>query len=137
MRGKPPDEIVSWRRRKTRPLLEAFFHWIDGLAIPALGELRDAFKYVQRRKASLMLFIDDGRLSPDNNETERVLRGVVLGRKNHYGSRSVLGTKVAALFYSLLDSAQLAGINPHEYLRVAVDAALDGAHIPLPHEIVT
>ena len=48
----------------------------------------------------------------------------------------MLGTKVAALLYSLLDSAQLAGINPHEYLRAAVDAALDGAHIPLPHELV-
>lgn len=136
VRGKPPDEIVAWRRRKTKPLLDAFFRWIDGLAIPPSGELRDAFMYIQRRKASLMLFIDDARLSPDNNETERVLRGVVVGRKNHYGSRSVLGTKVAALLYSLLDSAQLAGINPHEYLRAAVDAALDGVHIPLPHELV-
>jgi len=42
---------------------------------------------------------------------------------------------VAALLYSLIDSAQLAGVNPHDYLRRAVHAALDGVEIPLPHEI--
>ncbi|MBL4688035.1 MAG: transposase [Nannocystaceae bacterium] len=30
----------------------------------------------------------------DNNQTERVLRGMDIGRKNHYGSRSVHGTGV-------------------------------------------
>jgi len=33
----------------------------------------------------------------------------VIGRKNHYGSRSQRGTEVAALFYSLIESAKLAG----------------------------
>ena len=42
---------------------------------------------------------------------------------------------MAALLYSLIDSAQLAGIHPHVYLRRAVHAALDGTEIPLPHEI--
>ena len=42
---------------------------------------------------------------------------------------------MAALFYSLLDSAELAGINPHEYLHTAIQAALDGEEIPLPHEL--
>jgi hypothetical protein len=43
---------------------------------------------------------------------------------------------VAALFYSLLDSAVLAGVNPEAYLRQAVNAALSGEQIPLPHEVV-
>ena len=79
---------------------------------------------------------DMRRSCPDNNATERVIRGVVVGRKPHYGSRSERGTQVAALFYSLVDSAELAGVTPHEYLRIAVDAALDGEPIPLPHELV-
>jgi len=64
-----------------------------------------------------------------------VIRGVVLGRKNHHGSRSERGTQVAALLHSLIDSAQLADLNPHDYLRQAVHAALDGVQIPLPHEL--
>jgi transposase len=50
---------------------------------------------------------------------ERALRGVAVGRKNHYGSRSERGTGVAALFYSLIESATLAGIEPCAHLREA------------------
>ena len=67
--------------------------------------------------------------------TERGLRGVVVGRKNHYGSKSRRGTEVAALFYSLIESAKLAGVEPKAYLRLAVQAALRGEKAPLPHQI--
>lgn len=60
---------------------------------------------------------------------------IVLGRKNHYGSRSVRGTEVAAIFYSLIESAKLAGVGPHTYLKAAISAALRGGEIPLPHEM--
>lgn len=53
-----------------------------------------------------------------------MLRGVVIGRKNHYGSRAPRGTEVAAVFYSLVESAKLAGIGPHTYLRAATHSAL-------------
>ncbi len=49
----------------------------------------------------------------------RVPRGVAVGRKNHYGSRSERGTRTAALFYSLIESAKLCGVEPHAYLREA------------------
>ncbi len=83
----------------------------------------------------LVRFLDDPRIPLDNNGTERGLRGVVVGRKNHYGSKSRRGTEVAALFYSLIESAKLAGVEPKAYLRLAVQAALRGERAPLPHEI--
>jgi hypothetical protein len=46
------------------------------------------------------------------NPVDRALRGVAVGRKNHYGSRSERGTQVAALFYSLIESAKLCGVEP-------------------------
>jgi transposase len=64
----------------------------------------------------LTVFLEDPYVPFDNNRTERALRGLVIGRKNHYGSRSRRGTEVAALFYSLLASAVLNGINPIDYL---------------------
>jgi hypothetical protein len=42
---------------------------------------------------------------------------------------------VAALLYSLLESAKLVGIDPAAYLRSAVEAAFAGREIPLPHEL--
>ena len=65
-------------------------------------------------------------------------RGVVLGRKNHYGSRSHRGLDVAALFYSLIESAKVCGVEPKAYLRHAMRAALaDRAAVTLPHTLLT
>jgi len=130
-----PEKLLEWRQRKTKPLLDALFKWLATLAIPSTFGLAKALKYILSRKQGLMRFVGDALLSPDNNATERVIRGVVVGRKNHYGSRSEQGTKVAALMYSLLDSAELAGVDPATYLETAVQAALDGEPIPLPHEL--
>jgi len=47
-----------------------------------------------------------------------------LGRKNHYGSHSELGTRVAALFYSLIETCKLIEIDPVAYLNEAVRRAL-------------
>jgi transposase len=48
----------------------------------------------------------------------------VVGRKNHYGSKSLRGTQVAALFYTLCESAKRVGVDPHLYLLTATEAAL-------------
>ena len=76
-----------------------------------------------------------GNLQASHNASERGLRGLVIGRKNHYGSRSRRGTGVAALLYSLVETAKLCGVEPKGYLRRAVTAALAGEQIPLPHEL--
>jgi len=61
----------------------------------------------------------DPKIPLDTNGVERALRGVVVGRKNHYGSRSERGTHVAALFYSLIESAKLCHVEPRAYLKEA------------------
>ena len=48
----------------------------------------------------------------------------MLARKNHYGSKSLRGTQVAALFYSLVESAKLAGLEPADYLAEATRRAI-------------
>jgi transposase len=60
----------------------------------------------------LTRFLENPLIPLDNNAAERALRGVVVGRKNHYGSRSKRGTEVAALFYSLCETVKLAGVEP-------------------------
>ena len=86
----------------------------------------------------LTRFLDDPRIPLDNNATERGLRGMVVGRKNHYGSRSKRGTEVAALFYSLIESAKLCGVEPKAYLLHAARAALaNPGTVTLPHALLT
>ena len=82
----------------------------------------------------LSLFLKNPEVGMDNNVCERAMRGIVIGRKNHLGSKSIRGTEVAALFYTLVESAKLAGIEPRSYLRAAIIAALNGETPLLPHE---
>ena len=64
---------------------------------------------------------------------ERQIRPLVVGRKNHYGSKSKRGTEVAALFYSLIETAQLRGEDPAEYLqRAALAAIAEPGTVTLP-----
>jgi transposase len=82
----------------------------------------------------LTRFVDDPRIPLDNNATERGIRGPVVGRRNHYGSKSRSGTQVASIFYSLLETAKLHGVNPSAYLRAAILAA-DRGEVLLPWDL--
>ena len=73
----------------------------------------------------LVRFVDDARIPIDTNLVERGMRPVAVGRKNHYGSKSERGTRVAALFYTLIESAKHAGVEPAGYLAQATRRAID------------
>jgi hypothetical protein len=97
--------------------------------------LRKAIAYMTSNWQDLMRFIEEPRAPLSNNAAERAMRGPVVGRKNHYGSKSLRGTEVAALFYSLVESAKLAGVDPAKYLRAAAEAAIRGGAALLPHQM--
>ena len=92
-------------------------------ALPQSG-VGKAVSYMAGIWKGLVLFLDDPAVPVDNNHTGRSIRGIVVGRKNHYGWRSERGTEVAAILYNLVESAKLAHVGPHAYLRAATYAAL-------------
>lgn len=77
------------------------------------------------RWETFKVFVENPLVPLDNNHAERALRGPVIGRKNHYGSRSERGTEVAALFYTLCETAKLQGAEPRAYLLKAAYASID------------
>ncbi len=91
----------------------------------ALGK---AIAYTGGLWPGLVRFLADPKIPLDTNSVERALRGVAVGRKNHYGSRS-------ALFYSLIESAKLCGVEPRAYLREAtLRAVRNPGSVTLPRE---
>ncbi len=129
------------RREQSKPLVEQFQDWCRAQTAMPRSKLAGAIGYAldksrDKLKPELTVFIDDPRVPIHNNDSERALRNVVLGRKNHYGSRSVRGTEVAALFYSLCETAILQGLNPTAYLIEAATAQLRQPGIALlPHQL--
>jgi len=121
------EELVvraKLRDEKSRELTDKIKSWAESQKVLPESGLGRAIKYMLRIWTELTRFLDDPRIPLDNNHLERTLRPPVVGRKNHYGSRSDRGTYVAGLFYTLIESAKLHGIEPKEYLQKATWRAL-------------
>jgi transposase len=128
------------RQTHSRPVADELRQWgydILPTLLPSTG-MAKALEYMLSLWPGLTVFLTDPRIPIDNNHAEREIRGVVVGRKNHYGSKSKRGTEVAAIFYSLCESARLAGIDPKSYLLEAARRAIrtPGA-VTLPADLVT
>ena len=98
------------------------------------SSLGEALGYLRNQWTGLSRFLEDGRIPLSTNGVERGLRTPVLGRKNHYGSKSERGTEVSAGMYSLIESAKLVGLNPLVYMMRTVTALLRGDPGLLPHQ---
>ncbi len=134
--GPPGDELrAKLRNEKSRGIVKRIQAWL--LTTRALPEsaLGKAISYARSMWSGLVRFLEDARIPLDNNAAERAMRGPVVGRKNHYGSKSRRGTEVAAILYSLVESAKLNAIPAETYLETAADAGIRGERIPLPHEL--
>jgi transposase len=83
-----------------------------------------AIEYMLSPWPRLTAFLTDPRVPLDNNVAERALRGVAVGRKNHCGSHSKRGAEVAALYYTLFESAKPAGVDPRRYVGRATHRAI-------------
>ncbi len=126
-----PQELLDLRLKlraeHSGPILKKLQAWAmetRPVALPRSG-LGKAVNYLLGHWKGLTRFLENPLIPLDNNLAERELRGVVIGRKNHYGSRSKRGTEVAAILYSLTESAKLAGDEPYAYLLKATRAALE------------
>ena len=123
------------RATKSKAIADGLLEWAlenRGCVLPK-SKMGKAMAYMIDLWPGLKGFLDDPRIPLDNNAAERALRGVVVGRKNHYGSRSKRGTEVAAILYSVFETAKLSDIDPVVYVREAARRAIidpDAATLP-------
>jgi transposase len=134
--GPPGDAMRSeLRAQRSRPLVKKIEQWALSVQTLPQSGLRTAIEYMGGIWKGLLLFLEDPRVPLHNNASERALRAPVIGRVNHFGSRSKRGTEAAGVLYSLIESAKFAGVETSAYLEQAVRCALRGQTIPLPHEV--
>ncbi len=122
------------RRTESAKVLELLETWLWHQAVLKTLSIGRAAAYAIANWDRLTRFVADPRIPLDNNATERGIRGPVIGRRNHFGSKSKRGTEVAAIFYSLLETAKLHGVDPARYLVEAAKAAPLG-EIIMPWEL--
>lgn len=120
------DNRAERRATESRVVVDVLFEWARSESARTLprSDFAGGLGYMLKLEPGLRQFLTDARVPLDNNASERALRGVVLGRKNHYGSRSRRGTEVAAIIYTLMESAKLAGVSPKGYLLAVLERSL-------------
>jgi transposase len=126
--GAPVERRQSVRQRTARPKIDELATWLDAQLqkIPGKSDLAGAIRYARWRWDALCRYLDDGRLELSNNAAENAIRPVALGRKNWLFAGSDSGGERAALFYTLIRTATLNGVEPEAYLRDVI--AHIGAH---------
>ena len=75
------------------------------------GGLLSAYDY-------LVGYLKDGQLEIDNGHVERMIRKFAIGRNNWIFSDTPAGANASALFYSLVVTAKVNGVNPFEALKI-------------------
>jgi transposase len=123
--------LAELRRTESPRVLAELKDWLWSMATLKSLSIGKAAAYAIGIWPKLIRFVDDARIPLDNNGTERAIRGPVVGRKNHYGSKSRRGTEVAATLYTLIESAKLHDIDPAAYLHAAIVAA-DRGEVLMP-----
>jgi transposase len=113
------EQIYVLRQQEAKPNLKEFEKWLDKTQplTPPKGLLGIAINYALRNWNKLMVYIEDGRLKPDNNTAENAIRPFVLGRKNWLFAGAPSGADASATFFSLLETAKANGLEPYSYLR--------------------
>ncbi len=129
------ERLAELRRDESAAVVERIKAWLDSRKTLPGTKLHGAVQYGLNHWAGLTVFVGETVVPLSNNAAERSLRDPVLGRKTHYGSRSERGTTVAALFYTLIESAQMCGVEPGAYLVAATERAIEApGTVTLPQD---
>ncbi len=123
--AKDFEDLRLIRQTKSKPLIEKMHKWLLDQLPRSRAELgfRKAIEYSINQWPQLIKFLDDPVIPLTNNEAERSIRQVVMGRKNFYGSRSIDGADLAAMMYTIIESCKKFEIDPRKYILETLKAS--------------
>lgn len=107
------------RRAEAEPVLdklEVYFAQLAATVLPK-SALAKAVNYARNQWAALRCYTTDGRLTIDNNTSERTLRHQAIGRKNWLFLGSEQAGPRAAILYTILAGAKRHRLEPWAYVR--------------------
>ena len=109
----------AMRERESVPILDRIEAYLDELSPRALPKsaVGKALTYARNQRAALRRYVTDGRLTIDNNVSERTLRLQAIGRKNWLFLGSEAAGPRAAVLFTILAGAKRHRLEPWAYLR--------------------
>jgi transposase len=107
------------RQQESVPILDRIENYLDELSrriLPKSG-LGKAITYARNQRAALRRYVSDGRLTIDNNVSERTVRLQAIGRKNWEFIGSAEAGPRAAVLFTILAGAKRHHLEPWAYVR--------------------
>ena len=125
------DERLELRQRESAPLMNELHDWLiekrsDQRVLPK-SSVGKAVRYALNQWDELSVFLGDGAIPFDNNETEGELRSLTIGRQNWLFVGSSRGGEVAAAMYSLVSSAARHHLDVWAYVDDCLRNLADGS----------
>lgn len=113
----PADKRKEERLRLEKPVLEAFWGWLNDLTPLKGSRLGKAVTYSFNQKPYMENYLLDGRCSISNNIAENSIRPFTVGRKNWLFSDTPKGADASAIVYSIVETAKANNLNVFTYLN--------------------
>lgn len=117
LRGLTPAERYCKRLELEKPILEAFWCWLEKLEPLKGSALGKAVTYALNQRPYMENYLLDGRCALSNNAAENAIRPFTVGRKNWLFADTSKGASASAAVYSLIETAKANGLNVYEYLH--------------------
>jgi transposase len=107
------------RQSKAKPIADALHSWliVQRQKVPNGGATAKAMDYSLKRWQALVHYIGTGDVPADNNWVENLIRPIAIGRKNWLFAGSQRAGQRAAAAMSLIQSANINGLDPYAYLK--------------------
>jgi hypothetical protein len=118
IKGKSSKDKFTIRQSHAKPIVKELHHWLikHKDKIPPKSKLGEAISYSLNQFDKFQRYLDDGRLSIDNNRAERAIKPFVIGRKAWLFSNTCNGAHASAILYSLVETAKTNGLVVHDYI---------------------
>ncbi len=118
-RSLPPEERHRLRQEKHVPIWSEFRAWaeLNHKKVPPKSKIGEALHYFLSEYAYLIGYLRDGRLEMDNGFAERAVRKFAIGRNNWMFADTEDGGHASAMFYSLICTAKINGVNTYEGMK--------------------
>ena len=115
-----PDERLAYHQEHSGPLMRGLLWWlyeqVETRKVEPNSTLGGAVKYMRKHWSKLARFLEVPGAPLDNNVCERILKKAILHRKNALFFKTQNGANVGDLFMSLIHTAELARVDPFDYL---------------------
>lgn len=116
LEGLPDAERRERRQLLSKPIVDAYYAWLDTIFKPA-GKLKKAITYSLNQRECLCAFLDHGEIEISNNQVENAIRPIVVGRKNWLFCDTQAGANASVIVFTVLETAKANGLNPVTYLN--------------------